>query len=154
MPKNELKQQAGSYFSALEQAGLTDAGLRHPEHSSVGWMFFLVLGALPALIGFMVSWPFRFFARRVVQKSVKKREFVTSVLMGLATVTGVFAGLVLFLYGLFTARPWLLSLVLLAPLLGWFSFFYRDIRLRFAAARKASRHPERAALLQQRAAIK
>jgi hypothetical protein len=47
----------------------------------------------------------------------------------------------------------LLSLVLLAPLLGWFSFFYRDIRLRFAAARNASRHPERAALLQQRAAI-
>ncbi len=154
MPKNELKQQVASYFSALEQAGLTDAGLRHPQQGSAVWIAFLVLFALPAGMGFIVGWPFRFFARRIVQKSVKKREFVTSVLMGLATVTGVFAGVIILLVGLFAAQPWLLSLVLLAPLLGWFSFFYRDIRWRFVAARKASRHPERAALLQQRAAIK
>ncbi len=152
-PKNELKAQVGSYFSNLERAGLTDAGLRHPEHGSVKWIIFLVLAAIPAALGAALSWPVRFLARRVTQKVVKKREFVTSVLMGLATVSGVFAGIVLIIAGIWLMLPWLLSVVLLAPVLGWFSFFYRDIWLRFWAAQRAKRHPERTILLQQRAAI-
>lgn len=151
--KNLLRTQVGDYFSALERHGLTDAGLRHPEHGGTKWAVFLVLAAFPAVVGRLLSWPVRFPARRLTQKMVRKREFVTSVLMGVATVLGVFGGAILLAIGIGTALPWLMAVVLLAPIFGWFSFFYRDIWLRFWAARRAATHPERNALLQQRVKI-
>ena len=154
MHKNKVKAEVDVYFSALEGAGLTDAGLRHPEHGNGAWLLFLILTALPAAIGHVVAWPVRFLARTLTAKVVKKREFVTSVLMGTATVPGVIGGAILLFLGLFFHISWLTALVILAPLLGWFTFFYRDCLWRYTDAKKAAAHPERQALLNMRAAIK
>lgn len=151
--KNVLKQQVGDYFEGLERAGLTDAALCHPEHGNTSWALFLIVGALPAALGGMMSWPVRFISRRLTEKLVKKKEFFTSVLMGLASVLGVFLGIILLLVGLIGSMPMLVTAVLLSPVLGCFFFVYRDVWERFSEARKATRHPERESLLRQRAAI-
>jgi len=152
--KNDLKHKSTTYFEGLRQAGLTDEGLQHPAHGNGAWLLFLILTALPAALGHVVAWPVRFLARTLTAKVVKKREFVTSVLMGSATVPGVIGGAVLLFLGLFFHISWLTALVILAPLLGWFTFFYRDCLWRYTAAKKAMAHPERPSLLNMRAAIK
>lgn len=152
--KAALKIQANAYFDALRQFGLTDSGLQHPKYGSPGWLLILIVSALPAALGYVLGWPFRFFARTLTKKVVKKKEFVTSVLTGAAILPGILAWFAFLLAGFLLNMPWLMATVVLAPILAWFSFFYRDCYHRYRAARKASQHPERAALLAQRAALK
>jgi 1-acyl-sn-glycerol-3-phosphate acyltransferase len=151
--KEVIKNRSNAYFSALQHAGLTDAGLRNPQQSSGAWLLFLILMALPAALGYVMAWPVRYAARTLTGKVVKKREFVTSVLMGVGTVTGVAALLVSFVVALLFKSPVLIALVVLAPLLAWFAFFYRDCMWRYRAAQDAAAHPERAGLLRQREAL-
>jgi 1-acyl-sn-glycerol-3-phosphate acyltransferase len=148
-----LRARSGRYFEALQAAGLRDAALLHPAHAGAAWAGFLLLGALPAALGAAVSWPSRKIARGVTDKAVKKKEFYTSVLVGLGFFAGTTQVLLMLLAGLFWLRPWLLALALLSPALTWFFYFYRDLLQRYQAAQKAQQHPEKAHLLQLRREI-
>lgn len=152
--KKDLKMQTAAYFDVLRQAGVTDAGLCHPEHGGIGWLLFLILAALPAVLGYLLAWPIRFFARSLTAKFIKKKEFVTSVLTGAAVLPGTLAGFGVILLGIVWHMPWLVGMAVLAPILGWFAFFYRDCLWRYQAARKASKYSGRIALLAQRMDLK
>lgn len=152
--KDTLRQKADTYFSALSRAGLNDAGLHRPEYGNFSWMLFLILAAIPAALGYVLAWPVRYLSRTLTAKVVKKPEFVTSVLMGAAAVLGVVAGAILLITGLLLHLSWMVALTILAPILGWFAFFYRDCWWRFRDSRKASAHPERSRLLEMRASLK
>lgn len=151
--KDILRQKANAYFSALDRTGLNDAGLHRPEYAQISWMLFLILAAIPAAAGYVLSWPVRYLSRSLTAKVVKKPEFVTSVLMGAAAVPGVIAWISLLLTGLILHLSWMVALVILAPILGWFAFFYRDCWWRYQASRKATVHPERSRLLEMRASL-
>lgn len=156
MPKPEkevLREQTAQYFNALEQAGLKDEGLMHPEHAKPDRMLFIVLTSPIAISGFLIGWPVRWLVYRTAHRTVKKREFYTSVLMGLAVVYGGFYLLGLLLTGLFTNTPSLITFALLMPLLAWLSIFWKETFLRWKAARKAAKHPDREQLLALRNTI-
>lgn len=151
--KNQLRINTINYFAGLLKAGLKDEGLVHPEHAKKEWMLFLFLSAPIAILGFMIGWPVRWLVYFTARKVVKKREFYTSVLMGLAVVYGGFYLLALVLTGLFTNTPGLITLALLMPLLAWVSIFWKETMLRARAAWKARNHPDRERLLALRKAI-
>jgi 1-acyl-sn-glycerol-3-phosphate acyltransferase len=153
-PKETLREQCAAYFGALESAGLNDAALLNPQHASWGWAAFLILGFVPFVVGYLLSWPVRRLARTVAGKLVKKREFYTSVLLGVGHLSGMIWGLLLLTIGLAWQQPMILSLALLFPLLTWFSITYREIFQRWATARKALSSTARTELREMRARIR
>ena len=152
--KNLLRLQVGTYFSAIEKAGLNDEAVTHPEHGKLEWLMFLLPAAPIALFGYLVVWPLRWLVYRIARKSVKKREFFTSVLMGVSVLLGIiyFAGMLF--TGLILGASWLVTLALLMPLLMWLSAFWKETTLRWKAARKALVHPEKNQFLSLRKAIR
>jgi len=140
--KNALRERTIRYFSALEKAGLKDEAVTHPAQAGFERLFFLILTSPIALLGFLLGWPVRWLVYRGAKKFVKKREFYTSVLMGLVVlVGGIYSGGMLFA-GLLLGAPWLVTLALLLPLLVWASVFWKENFQRWKAAQKAKQHPE------------
>lgn len=151
--KDSIRVQVNEYFDTLEQAGLKDEGLMHPEHASIPWTVFLVLTAPIAISGFMIGWPVRWLVYNTAARTVKKREFYTSVLMGLAVIYGGFYLLGLVVTGFLTDSPSLITFALMMPLLAWLSIFWKETLVRSKAAIKAKFHPKRAQILELRKKI-
>jgi len=157
MPETEkhlLRERTTDYFTTLEKFGLKDEAITHPEHAKLEWLVLLVLAAPIALFGFMIGWPIRWLVYRVTKKSVKKKEFYTSVLMGMSVLVGGIYLAGMFITGLLTSTSWLVTLALLLPLLTWVSTFWKETLLRWKAASKARLHPERENLLSKRNAVR
>ncbi len=148
--KSALARRCAAYFERLAHAGLTDLGLALPKQGSWFRLLLFAAGFLPYLIGRISSLPLIAFAKWVTEKTVKKREFFSSVWMG----AGFFGGIVYYLVWmtgtLIAGNPWWIALALALPALGWFSMFYRESWAYWLAARKAAGHPAREALLQTR----
>ncbi|MEO6759932.1 MAG: 1-acyl-sn-glycerol-3-phosphate acyltransferase, partial [Saprospiraceae bacterium] len=151
--KSHLRKSSADYFSALQQAGLEDEALLHPGRGALGWILLLVLGALPALLGWISSLPIRWLTYEVADKKVKKKEFYGSVILGVGYLSGLLYYLIWLVAGLCTGNPRWIALALLLPLLGWWSIFYRELVQRWWTARIARQHPQRADLLEMRAGI-
>lgn len=145
--KQALRQKTDHYFSALDKAGLSDEALKHPEHGNWEWLLFLVPATPVALAGFALSWPVRGLVYWLTNRLIKKREFYTSILMGLGVVIGGLYFGSMILTGLLSGTPALVTLALLMPLLAWVAIFWKELGLRWIAARKARLHPHRASLL-------
>lgn len=152
--KSTLRDKAQAYFSALDQFGINDEGLMHPEHASFNWTLFLILTAPIAISGFMIGWPVRWLVYQTAARTVKKREFYTSVLMGLAVIFGGFYLLGLVVTGFITDSPSIITFALIMPLLAWLSIFWKETLLRWKAALLAKKHPNRSQLLALRKAIR
>lgn len=145
--KTQLALQAGAYFRALQENGLTDAALIHPEWGATYRLLFFVAGFFPFLLGYLAYWPVNNLARYVTQKTVRKREFVSSVWMGVEHLSSMVYYFLLFLLSLFTRNPWWIALALILPILGWFSIHYGEAWMRWMSARSARNHAERSRLL-------
>ncbi len=155
MPKEEkvsLFEQTDAYFKALKQAGFTDESLMQPQQGHWNWILLFLLGFIPSVLGYVLSWPIRALAQWVTRRKVKKREFRTSVLLGVGTI-GTFFYYIMFFVGLFLGWPFLVSTAILLPLLTWFSIFWNERLVHWRLARKAQMHPDRERLLAMRAAI-
>jgi 1-acyl-sn-glycerol-3-phosphate acyltransferase len=148
--KQKLKKSVSSYFEALEQAGLTDAGLLQPQFAGWHWPLFFLIGFVPFVPGYLTSRPVVWFAAFVAKKTVKKREFQSSVFMGAGFFGGILYYLIWLLACLVSRNPWWITFALTLPALGWFSMIYREYLARWMAARRAQTHPGRAVLLELR----
>jgi len=141
--KQQLRTLCNSYFSSLKKAGLSDEGLVSPNHGGIKWLIFLVVAAPLALVGYLIGLPVRVASFWTAGKVVKKREFYTSVLMGVALIFGLLYFLTLLGTGLILNRPWIVTLALLMPILAWISVFWREVLNRLLAAKKAAANPEK-----------
>lgn len=157
MPTHEkegLRTRVDAYFDALAKAGLDDASVAVPRYGHWLWGIFFGIGFPFYVAGRLSSWPVRAAAYYVGNNKVKKREFFTSVVMGMGFLSGLFWYFSLFFAALFTLNPYWIGLALLLPLLGWFSMFYREIWQRWRAGVRARKHPERDKLRAMRKEIR
>ena len=152
--KDALREQTKDYFNALKQVRIRDESLKQPEQGDLSWLIMFVLGFLPYVLGNVLSWPIRALAQYVTNTKVKKREFRTSILLGVGTLGTFFYYIILFFTGVFLGWPLLVSTAILLPLFTWFSIFWRERMVHWLAARRALRHPARAQLLAMREAIR
>lgn len=152
--KAGLSEQTETYFKALETAGFNDEAITQPKQGSWYWLILFVLGFLPYALGSIMSWPIRALAQFVTKSKVRKREFRTSILLGVGTLGTFFYYIILFFVGVFLAWPILVSLAILLPLLTWFAIFWRERLLHWRAARVAMQHPAREKLMSMRQAIR
>ncbi|MCC7467405.1 MAG: 1-acyl-sn-glycerol-3-phosphate acyltransferase [Saprospiraceae bacterium] len=148
--KSLLKQNADQYFSAIEQSGVSDESLIHPEHASTGNLLLLLLLAPLALAGFLISWPIRTAVYAITRRTVKKKEFYTSVIAGVTTILGVLYFFIWMVVGLATGFSWVLTVGILMPVLAWISIFWKETRKRWMLASRALRLENRSDLLRMR----
>lgn len=152
--KAALRERADHYFSTLQKEGLKDEALVKPGRGHWTWLFFLFAGLLPAMAGWLSSWPIRALTYWVADTKVKKREFYGSVVLGVSFLSGLFYYLVWLLVGAI-GWGWQGAFCALSlPVLGWFSILYLEVWERWRAARQAWKHSERAVLLQMRATVR
>ncbi len=151
--KSSLREQSAKYFNALKKAGLTDDALQNPGWGSLAWLLFLLPGALPALAGYIAGRPVGWPSTWVANNKIRKREFYTSVIVSIGLIGGLIYVPLTLLIALLSWKATWISAALLMPLLAWFFLIYRDILLRWWAARRATAHPERRHLLQLRQGI-
>lgn len=151
--KNALREKTDPYFAALEQAGLSDGALANPRWAAWRRLPLFLLGFLPFLAGYLGSYPIIGLARYLTRKKVKKREFRSSVHLGVAYLASVAFYALYLLAGLLSRDPWWIALSLALPALGWFSMFYRENWSRWFNARRALGRPERSRLLRMREEI-
>ncbi len=151
--KQALQTTTSAYFEALKKAGLTDEGLQQPKFAAWHWLLLFVAGFVPFALGYLTSRPVVWFAAFVAEKTVKKREFYSSVFMGAGFFGGMLYYLVWFVACLISLNPWWIAFALTLPVLGWFSMIYREYRIRWVDARRALTHPDRQALLDLREKI-
>lgn len=151
--KEQLNKETKHYFAALKSAGIEDEGLKNPQWASAWWLRFLVIGALPAFLGWLGNLPISIPADWVSKKKVKKREFKMTVQIGLGYFLGWIYYPLLFIAAIISLRAWFIGAVLLLPLLGWFSWFYRDVLKRWQMAAKAKNSTSKANLLKDRAVV-
>jgi len=152
--KNALRDRVTTYFSALENAGISDEALTHPEHGKPERLLLLLPIAPIALLGYILGWPVRYLVFRVARKTVKKREFYTSVLMGMTVLIGGFYFSLMLLTGLLIGASWLVTLALLLPILAWVSVFWKETMKRWKASSRAKSHSGSAELMALRSAIR
>ncbi|MBN8677451.1 MAG: 1-acyl-sn-glycerol-3-phosphate acyltransferase [Chitinophagales bacterium] len=151
--KNTLKDLCNRYFDALKQHGITDASLIRPEHASWTRTLLLIFLALPALAGYIIGWPIRRIAYSITRSKVKKKEFYTSALMGIAMVMGLLYFVLWMSVGLITGYAWILTVGILMPLLAWISIFWKETGQKWILARKAAALPQRSLLQEMREEI-
>ncbi|MBL7805635.1 MAG: 1-acyl-sn-glycerol-3-phosphate acyltransferase [Saprospiraceae bacterium] len=148
--KAGLREKTATYFNALQSASLDDDALRNPSWGNARWLFFLLPGALPALVGWLANLPISATANWVAAAKVKKVEFKITVIAGLGYLLGWIYYPLLWLIAILLWHAPTIAFVLLLPLLRWFGLVYYDIFTRWRAARKALTQPKREELLELR----
>ncbi len=115
--KTTLSERTERYFAALKKAELDDAAMMNPRWGNWLWLGFFLIGFLPALIGWLGSLPFVKLAKYMADTKAKKREFYSSVRIGVGFLTGIPYYFLLFLICLFTLCKALLSTKMI--MCGW-----------------------------------
>jgi hypothetical protein len=153
--KHQLQATTAAYFGALQQKGWSDEALVNASTwGHAGRLLFLVLTFLPFLVGYVTSWPVLWLSHTVAHKTVRKKIFFGSVVIGTGFIGGIIWYFLWLLPGLFLLSWKWIAAVLLSLPLGWFSIIWREHWKQFWAARRVLRDPAaREDLLRQRLAI-
>ena len=149
--KASLQANNAAYQQALSQLPFRDDAFMHPEWARWNLVFLFVLGFIPWILGAISLAPLLWLSKWVTAKTVRKIEYETSVMLGVALLAGILYFTLLLLIALLLASPWLIGLVILLPLLGWWSMLYPEWWTRWRESRKALRHPQREELQALRA---
>jgi glycerol-3-phosphate O-acyltransferase / dihydroxyacetone phosphate acyltransferase len=151
--KQALKGGAESYFNVLKKNNITDGGLMNPSWMRPVRTLWLILGFLPFVWGWLGHKPLEILAGWVTNNKIKKREFKSSIYLGIEHFGGLFWYFLWIIVGFVSMKPLWIALALLLPICGAWSLVYRDMAREWIEAWRAKRHPQREALLRQRATI-
>lgn len=138
------KSQILDYKATCQKYGVTDFGVKRTSFADLSNVLILALGFVPYLIGRIGCFLPIYFANQLGNKKVKQREFVASVKLA----SGIGFSLLYYFILIFTAfffTTWpVLLLVLLLPLLGYFSIIYQEFYAHFRQARAFHNLPNEA----------
>lgn len=126
LQKNDLKAKTSTYFAALEEADTTDRAVVRDKRNFLGTTLFLLLGFIPALLGYTFTFPPAKLAQYLTDTKVKSREFISSVLLG-AAAGGYLLYLIIIAIVLANVGSWLwLGVVVALFLTGYFYLYYNE----------------------------
>ncbi len=133
--KVELKEKVVHYQNLLKQNKVSDLGIGKSSYFNIFNTLIVILATPLFLVGLAANVIPLLFTLNI-RKKIKKDEFKGSVTMA----TGMFAYaiyfLALFVVGLIIGKWWSIVGALIIPILGYAAVLYRDLFLRWNAARK------------------
>ncbi len=154
--KTELKAKAESYHGKLKKLGISDFGLVNRKSFSFINSMLVVLGALPALLGFLLNILPVWAGNSLAHKIAPSIEFRAVAAIVFSAFIYLFTGIGLYTAGFLMGYGWWTFALVLVPLLGYFFVAYRDFFIKWNAARKVAKCASGtvAELLNERDALK
>lgn len=148
--KEKLKKKTKKYNNRLKETNISDEALLHPEWASISRWIFIVLCFPLFLAGALARLPIAALANYMMNNKIRKREFKSSIYLGVEFFVGFFWLLSLIIAALISGKALWIGLTLALPLLYWFSIVYKEVAERAFKALRALQHPERKSLLHER----
>ncbi len=137
--KEEKKALTNAYFDKLNKLNISDLGLLRAGEYGIGSVLALFLGWMPFAIGYIFNAPPLLLASGIVKSKVKYIEFFAPVMVAIAMFAyPIWYLLLLIIAGLVGNAP-LLIMVLLLPVLGYFSLLYKEFYHAFREGKKAEK---------------
>ncbi|MCC7244125.1 MAG: 1-acyl-sn-glycerol-3-phosphate acyltransferase [Saprospiraceae bacterium] len=148
--KGELKTACQNYFEELQKVKLTDSAIVQPEFTSMNRTLLVILGFVPFIVTWLLTYPVRLLVRILSKKLVKKPEFHTSAVLGLTFLLGLFYSMTGIIAGYIMDNFKLIMLFLTSPMSGIYTLIYEDLAKEWLQGFKAKTHPHREKLLAMR----
>ncbi len=136
--KESLRDKVSKYLGLLKNAGTTDRGLMDHTSYSLGSATLLGILWIPFIIGYGLNWLPLYLGNWFATKKTKNIEFRASVALFVSMVLYILYWLICMALALVIGKGWLIVLVALMPLLGYFALLYRDLDLRWKDCQRAS----------------
>ena len=133
---DSISNEVLAYKRKCEALGVTDFGVRRSDFGDISNILILALGFVPFLIGRIGTFIPVFLANKLGIDKVKQKEFVASVKLAGGIGFSIFYYVILIGLAFFFASWSVLLIVLLLPLLGYFSLVYQEFYQHFRQARK------------------
>ncbi len=125
-----------AYKNECSRLGVTDLGILRQDFGDWSNILILALGFVPFLVGRIGTFLPIYLSHLLGVKKIKQKEFVASVKLASGIVFGPIYYFILILLAFFLT-PWpVLAIVLLLPVLGFFSIIYQEFYEHFRQARK------------------
>jgi len=133
--KATLRSKVTNYLNLLKSLNVSDLGVSKSKKVGFITTLFILFGSPLFLIGYILGFIPLMIVKKVLS-GIKKKEFVTSMML----VAGMFGYFIYFTILLITSliigKGWLITGVMIMPLISYFAILYRDIFLEWNAARK------------------
>ncbi|MEO1623831.1 MAG: 1-acyl-sn-glycerol-3-phosphate acyltransferase [Bacteroidota bacterium] len=152
--KAPWREETARYFDQLKSLRIDDLTLARPTVDDFFNLLLVLIGALPALLGFVLNYPPVGLSRRVADSTVKRKEFYTSIRFGIMLFGGLFYYLLLLPILLLIGHgAWYLLLAM--PLLGICYVRWRERYQRWSYCRRYKQLPAvvRSGLQETRSAL-
>lgn len=145
-----------AYFSALAQAGITDAALIQKNACTLWNSIILLAGFIPAVLGILWSWPPIFPGKYLAANKVRRLEFKVSVRMGVSMGAVLVYSFLWLLLSWITSSFWLALSVPVLLSAAYFSIWYAELWHKWRQGSLLKRLPAGAvaSLKQSRSALK
>lgn len=124
--KNDLLNKAQLLFSKLNQYQVPVHLLSEKKRTSWIAVLALIIGAIPAAIGYLLTFPATAPAKYLADTKVKRTEFYSPVILAAHLGTFLIYYLVLLLLSLITGHWWILLLGIGAGILSYVSVLWRE----------------------------
>lgn len=124
---HQWNEQQKAYFSALEKAGLEDATLVRKNAANLTNTFLLILGFLPAILGYLWSWLPLLPGKYLAENKVRRLEFKISVQMGVALGAFLVYFLLWLLISWITSNVWIAVAVPVLFFAAYFCIWYLEL---------------------------
>ena len=133
---SSISNEVLAYKNECAKHGITDFGVRRPDFGDWSNILIIALGLVPFLVGRIGCFLPIYLCHLLGVKKVKQLEFVASVKLAGGMGFSLIYYLTLIALAFFLA-PWsVLMIVLLLPILGFFSILYEEFFEHFHQARK------------------
>ena len=124
--KENLRQNVKEYVQKLKELKLDDFGVARPDAANFGRFLFISLGAIPALLGFLINCPPILYAKKFSKKAAKTTEDYASYRAPVGLIFYFFYWLIL-LIPLAICCGWIgLGIWAILPFLGYFYIIWSE----------------------------
>ncbi len=153
--KESLRKNVNEYLQKLKELNLDDFGVAQPEAANFGRLLFILLGAIPALLGLLINCPPILYTKKFAKKVAKTPEDYASYRAPIGLIFYFFYWLIL-LIPLAIFCGWIgVGIWAILPFLGYFYVVWseRKEEWKWAKRFKGLKTEERERLFKKRAEI-
>ncbi len=154
--KLALKSKIDAYYLQLSKLRISDFGLVNKKSFTFWGTLFIILGAIPAIIGRILNILPIWIGNLISKKISPSIEFRAATAIVFSSFMYIFYGIALYATGFSMGFGWKTFILLALPLLGLFYIHYVGFMKKWVSARKASKlnNEQYSQLIQMREVIK
>lgn len=128
--KQSFKEKVDQFFNKLNALNIEPVALQSIKKPSIFYYFKLVLGYIPYLLGYFVNLPPLYFGYWWAENKVREVVFYASIKASFALAAYLVYAIFFLIVALLINQAYFYLIILAIPLLGLFSLYYWEFKIR------------------------